>query len=109
VTNVVAVAGGTLPATTVPTPAAAPFASTLDAAARDRGAATEAAIRQQLADYLRAHEQSVSIQHDKQTGMTIVKVFNDSTGELVRQIPAEELVRIAQYFNEQHPLLNTKA
>jgi uncharacterized FlaG/YvyC family protein len=33
--------------------------------------------------------------------MTIVKVFNSQTGELVRQIPTEEVVRIAQLMRQE--------
>jgi flagellar protein FlaG len=42
---------------------------------------------------------------DKQIGMTIVKVYNNATGELVRQIPTEEVVRIAQLMRQEeaHP------
>ena len=42
---------------------------------------------------------------DKQTGITIVKVYNNATGELVRQIPTEEVVRIAQLMRQEeaHP------
>jgi flagellar protein FlaG len=38
---------------------------------------------------------------DKQTGMTIVRVYNRDTGELVRQIPTEEVVRIAQLMRQE--------
>lgn len=42
---------------------------------------------------------------DKPTGMTIVKVYNSDTGQLVRQIPTEEVVRIAQLMRQEeaHP------
>lgn len=46
-----------------------------------------------------------SFQFDRATGMTIVKVYNADTGELVRQIPTEEIVRIAQLMRQEeaHP------
>ena len=45
-----------------------------------------------------------SFNFDRQTGMTIVRVINKATGELVRQIPTEEVVRIAQLLRqEEHP------
>jgi flagellar protein FlaG len=37
---------------------------------------------------------------DNQTGITIVKVINRATGELVRQIPTEEVVRVAQLLQQ---------
>ncbi len=48
---------------------------------------------------------------DKQSGMTIVRIFNKSTGELVRQIPSEEAVHVAQLLrqDEQHLLLDLRA
>jgi flagellar protein FlaG len=54
---------------------------------------------------------SFNFAFDKQTGMTIVKVYNKATGELVRQIPTEEVVRIAQLLSqEEHkPVLDITA
>jgi len=43
---------------------------------------------------------SFSFDFDKQSGMTIVRVFNSQTGQLVRQIPTEEVVRIAQLMRQ---------
>jgi len=48
---------------------------------------------------------------DKQTGMTVVKVFNKTTGELVRQIPLAEVVHVAQLLRqaERHSVLDLLA
>jgi len=43
---------------------------------------------------------SFSFTVDNQTGITIVKVINKATGELVRQIPTEEVVRVAQLLQQ---------
>ena len=45
---------------------------------------------------------------DKQSGMTIVRIFNKGTGELVRQIPSEEAVHVAALLrqDEQRALLD---
>ncbi len=47
---------------------------------------------------------------DKQSGLTIVRIFNKGTGELVRQIPSEEAVHVAQLLrqDEQRWLLDLK-
>lgn len=47
---------------------------------------------------------------DKQSGLTIVRIFNKGTGELVRQIPSEEAVHVAQLLreDEQRLLLDLK-
>ena len=41
---------------------------------------------------------------DRQTGLTIVRVINRATGELVRQIPTEEIVHIAQLLKQEEHL-----
>jgi flagellar protein FlaG len=86
-----------------------PVSAKADAAAQSRMAEASAAAQQQLDAYLRAHDQSLSFQFDKQTGMTIVHVYNTATGEVVRQIPTAEIVRIAQYFDQQHPMVDERA
>ena len=47
---------------------------------------------------------------DKQSGMTIVRIFNKATGELVRQIPSEEAVHVAALLrqDEQRSLLDLR-
>ena len=54
---------------------------------------------------------SFSFNVDRQTGMTIVRVINRATGELVRQIPTEEIVHIAQLLKqeEHQPVLDARA
>lgn len=42
-----------------------------------------------------------SFDFDKATGMTIVRVYNADTGELVRQIPSEQAVRIAELMRQE--------
>jgi flagellar protein FlaG len=65
---------------------------------------------QRVADSLGSGN-SFSFVVDSQTGMTIVKVINRSTGELVRQIPSEEVVHIAQLLqqDEHKPVLDIRA
>lgn len=65
---------------------------------------------QRVADSLGSGN-SFNFMVDGETGMTIVKVINRSTGELVRQIPSEEIVHIAQLLqkDEHHPVLDVKA
>ena len=38
---------------------------------------------------------------EEKTGMVLVKVFDSETEELVRQIPGEHVVRMAQFMQEQ--------
>ena len=42
---------------------------------------------------------------DETTGYHVVKVVNPSTGELVRQLPTEELLKIAKDFQRLNNVL----
>jgi flagellar protein FlaG len=66
--------------------------SPVDEAARSQA-------EQQFKAFMSSHDQSVRFQVDQQTGITIVHVYNTVTGEVIRQIPTEEVVRIAQYLD----------
>lgn len=50
---------------------------------------------------LQTQERGVQFQVDEATGMTIVRVVNKATGEVVRQIPNEVVIRIAQYLRSE--------
>ena len=88
--------------------AAATHAGKASAAAAGTDVLSRAA--QRVADSLGSGN-SFSFVVDSQTGMTIVKVINRSTGELVRQIPSEEIVHIAQLLkqDEHKPVLDVRA
>jgi flagellar protein FlaG len=80
--------------------------ATSDAGMAHASAATDDVLRlaaRRVADSLGSGN-GFSFNFDRQTGMTIVRVINKATGELVRQIPTEEVVRIAQLLSqEEHP------
>jgi len=47
---------------------------------------------------------------DQESGITVVKVLNSDNGELIRQIPSEVVVKLAEDFKESsHVLLSEKA
>jgi hypothetical protein len=53
-----------------------------------------------IAEYLsKATDMKFAV--DKATGMTIVRIYNSASGELVRQIPSEEIVRIAELLHQE--------
>jgi flagellar protein FlaG len=56
-----------------------------------------------------AHDQGAEFSVDQATGMTIVRIVNRASGEVVRQIPTEEVVRIAQYFDSQSCCVDAEA
>lgn len=61
--------------------------------------------------WLRTQQRSVSFQVDGETGLTIAHVYKNATGELVRQIPTEEIVRIARFLQQMDiaPVIDTVA
>jgi len=65
---------------------------------------------QRVVDALQNGGNRFDFSFDKQTGLTVVKVFNRATGELVRQIPSEEIVHLAQLLqqDEQQPVLDVR-
>lgn len=56
---------------------------------------------QQLQEYLRENGHDMKFSFDEATGMTIVRIFNSTTGELVRQIPSAEVVHIAEELRRE--------
>ena len=66
-----------------------------------RQPAPEVATAVQLDAFLRQHNQSIRFLVDARTGMTIVNIYDETTGEVVQQIPNEVVVRIAQYLRSR--------
>ena len=58
-----------------------------------------------LNDYVQNTERKLNFQLDEDAGLTIIRVFDKATDELIRQIPNEEAVSLAQKLNEEEPLL----
>jgi flagellar protein FlaG len=50
---------------------------------------------QQIQSYLNDSQRQLQFQIDQGSGRTIVRVVNPETGELIRQIPSEEAVKLA--------------
>lgn len=89
-------------------PNAAPGASSAgrsDAEGRSKLAAeTEAQIEkiaERLQSYLRSVSRSLEFRVDAETGRTVVSVRDAETGELIRQIPSEEVLRLAEMAEDQ--------
>ena len=51
---------------------------------------------QQLQSYLNDSQRQLQFQVDSASGRTIVRVVNPDTGELIRQIPSEEMLTLAR-------------
>lgn len=59
----------------------------------------------QMQDYMQNMERSLNFQLDEESGITVIKVYDSETEELIRQIPNEEVVSLAQKLNEEEPLM----
>jgi flagellar protein FlaG len=86
------------PAPRVNVPASAPAvaaAAQSQPAAKPTRAAVEAAA-QQLQDYVATAGRTLEFRLDEGTGMTVVTVKDSESGDVIRQIPSEEVLRIAE-------------
>jgi len=59
------------------------------------------AVAKQIESYLRANGRDLQFSVDQDTGRTVVTVRDSSTGEVIRQIPDVEALRIAQSLGSQ--------
>lgn len=54
-----------------------------------------------LNDYVQNIRRNLSFSVEESTGLTVVKVYDAETDELIRQIPSEETLRLAETIHEQ--------
>ena len=67
-------------------------------------------VTRQIDSFLRSINKSVQFRVDQATGEMIVTIRDDSTGEVIRQVPGEDALRIAQRIEDQlSALLDEKA
>lgn len=57
-----------------------------------------------IQDYVQDTRRSLEFRLDDSTGITVVSVYDLTTQELIRQIPSEEAVTLAQKLNQEEPL-----
>jgi len=83
----------------------APAASLPDPAERARTAA------RLLQEFLQRNGRDMKFSVDQVTGMTVVRIYNSASGELIRQIPEEVAVRIAELLHEEssRPVVDLRA
>jgi len=87
-------------------------AAAAGAATAEKDDAKEAATPVQVEQAVRQVNESLALREvglrfevDKETDMVIVKVVDRASGEVIRQIPNEEVVRIAKLMNDGNGLL----
>ncbi|MCM2678956.1 flagellar protein FlaG [Echinimonas agarilytica] len=62
-------------------------------------------VVQQLQDFVSTLNRGIAFQVDDESGKDVIKVTNRDTGELVRQIPSEEVLLLAARLSEATGLL----
>ena len=63
------------------------------------------AIARRLESYMESVSRSLEFRVDAASGRTVVSVRDAVTGELIRQIPGEEVLRLAQMAEDQTVVL----
>lgn len=85
---------------------AAPAAAAVDAPARQAPAAPPVEVRKiesvtrQIDSFLRSINKSLQFRVDQATGEMVVTIRDDETGEIIRQVPGEDALRIAQRIED---------
>lgn len=96
-------------------PAPLPFAAKAPVAKSAETAPQETAVAQKVApnpaqlkeavsklnDYTQSISRKLSFSIEESTGRTVIKVYDAETDELIRQIPPEETLRLAEVIGEQ--------
>jgi flagellar protein FlaG len=80
----------------------------VEAVAASPGDVTQAVSR--LSDYVQSVRRDLQFRVDEETDRVVVSVVDPESGEVIRQIPAEEVVAVARTLGQMQGLLiNTKA
>ncbi len=58
-----------------------------------------------LNEYVQSTERTLDFQMDEDSGKTVIKVFDKTSAELIRQIPNELALELAQNLNDDEPSL----
>ena len=67
-------------------------------------------VTRQIDSYLRSINKSLQFRLDEATGQMVVSICDAETGEVIRQVPGEEALRIAQRIEDQlSTMLDEKA
>ena len=58
-----------------------------------------------LNDYVQNTQRKLEFQVDEDSGETVVRVYDKHSEQLIRQIPNEEALSLAQRLNQEEPLM----
>jgi len=56
-------------------------------------------------EYVQKSERTLDFQLDEDSGKTIIRVYDTNSAELIRQIPSELALELAQKLNDEEPTL----
>lgn len=56
-------------------------------------------------EYVQQTERTLDFQLDEDSGQTIIRVYDKQSSELIRQIPSELALELAQKLNDEEPSL----
>jgi flagellar protein FlaG len=59
----------------------------------------------QLNDYVQNSERKLEFSMDDDSGKTVVRVYDANSDELIRQMPNEEALELAQRLSQEEPLM----
>jgi len=59
-------------------------------------------------EIMSGRQRSLRFRVDEGSGRTIITVINEKTGEMIRQIPSEELLAIAQHLERTGSLIDVR-
>jgi flagellar protein FlaG len=85
----------------------APSGESLPLAPPTPPAADVAQAVERLNEIMSTKQRSLRFQIDESSGRTVITVINKSTLEIVRQIPSEELLAVAQQLEDFGTLIDT--
>lgn len=91
-----------------PTKAAVAMPSSGDPSVATEMPPTEEVVRasaRQIESYLKRSGRELEFRFDDASGQMVVSVRDASTGDLIRQIPGEEVLRMARMLKESSPSL----
>ena len=56
----------------------------------------------QLNDYVQNEQRTIEFIVDEEAGLTVIRVTDRESGELIRQLPGDEIISLARKLNEQN-------
>ena len=68
--------------------------------AANEGVELEEAVNR-INDYVQSVQRDLSFSMDDASGRTVIKVMDRASGEVIRQIPSEEVLALATYLSDQ--------